>query len=733
MKRQLQRLLASRSLISTQLFAALGSAVALTVAASLVGWLSFNQVGNAQSRVNDGSVPELAAAFGVAQYGNALAAAAPRLTAAQNQDEFASVSESVTAAQGDFAQELAALEELRRDDAGFQRIRENADTLIANISAVESDKAELFELAEDNDRLRLVVLPELRRSLDNVLVEAIDDQLFYTVTGYRSRSQPADPPEQHFSQEEVDRYRYLSALQSDANIAAQLLASAFALSDAAAVEPLKEQFESAAERMQRNLAAVAAGAGSGAYLELQSVFRRLFELGTGPDSEFTRLERELRLVERQSGLLDRNRDLTVELLAEVNGLVAGAQASTQEATEASGQAIFTGRAILLGLSVFSIIGAALIAWLFVWRVLLRRLGQLSAWMRRMANGDLESYEEISGRDEVAEMAAALEVFRRHALEVQRLNLVEKLATELQDKNDELEVAMGDLHKAQDQIVTREKLAALGQLTAGVAHEIRNPLNFIKNFSESSEELLTEFQEVLDEDGVTMTDDQRGLLGDISQDLTGNLERIRSHSERANRIVQDMLAMGRSSSQVQSVPLNSLIEQHAGLAYHSARATNPDFNLTIHSDYDPAVGELEVIPHDLGRVFLNMVSNACYATNERRESGGDRGYVPSLWLGSKRLEDRVQVTIRDNGVGIPQEAVDKIFNPFFTTKPTDQGTGLGLALSSDIVRQHGGSISVDTAVNDFTEMTIELPLEPSEFLGAPEPETEPEPAEALADD
>ena len=730
MKRQLQRLLNSRSLISTQLFAALGSAVALTVAASLVGWLSFNQVGNAQSRVNDGSVPELAAAFGVAQYGNALAAAAPRLTAAQSREEFALVSESVTASQGDFDRELTALEELRRDDAGFERIEGDAETLIANINAIESDKAELFELAEDNARLRLVVLPELRRNLDNVLVQAIDDQLFYTVTGYRTRSAPPDATEQHFSQDEVDRYRYMSALQSDANIAAQLLASAFTLSDASSVEPLKEQFESAAERMQRNLAAVAAGTGGTAFLELQSVFRRLFDLGTGPQSQFTLIERELRLVERQSGLLDRNRDLTVELLAEVNGLVAEAQSSTQEATDASGQAIFTGRAILLGLSVLSIIGALLIAWLFVWRVLLRRLGQLSLWMRRMANGDLESYEEISGRDEVAEMAAALEVFRRHALEVQRLNLVEKLASELQGKNDELEVAMGDLHKAQDQIVTREKLAALGELTAGVAHEIRNPLNFIKNFSEASEELLTELQEVFDEDGVSMSDDQRGLVGDISQDLTGNLERIRSHSERANRIVQDMLAMGRGSGQVQAVQLNSLIEQHAGLAYHSARATNPDFNLTIHSDYDPEVGELEVIPHDLGRVFLNMVSNACYATNERKVSGGDRDYVPSLWIGSKRLEDRVQVTIRDNGVGIPEEAVEKIFNPFFTTKPTDQGTGLGLALSSDIVRQHGGSISVETAINDFTEMTVDLPLEPSQFLGEPEPA--PEEAEALAD-
>ena len=294
----------------------------------------------------------------------------------------------------------------------------------------------------------------------------------------------------------------------------------------------------------------------------------------------------------------------------------------------------------------------------------------------MAGGDLEASVEIEGRDEVAEMAAALEVFRRHALEVQRLNLVEKLADELKGKNEQLEVVLEDLRLAQDQIVMREKLAALGELTAGVAHEIRNPLNFVNNFSEVSEELVTELQGVLKEEGATLTDEQTGLVEDIFGDLRNNLTRIRSHGERANRIVHDMLLMGRDNGGLQSTNINNLVDEHARLAYHSARATDPNFQLDLRQDFDPQMGELEVIPQELGRVFLNMVSNTCYATDEKRrlvtEAVGDP-YMPTLLLTTHRGEDHAEISIRDNGNGIPPDVIEKIFNPFFTTKPTNQGT------------------------------------------------------------
>ena len=719
MKARFRSLLERRFLISTQLYVGMGGAVLLTIAACLVGWFSFNSVGEAQSRVNEGSVPELAAAFGVAQYSGILVAAAPRLTSATTAEEFERVAVSIDGAQAAFEEQLAILERGATGIARFERIRTQADSLFFNIEAVKGDRAELFALAQDRQDLESE-LAELRSRLDNIIVPAIDDQLFYTMTGYRSLEELPEERSRHFSEEEFAKYRYLAELQSDANTALDLLETASTLSEASLVETLRERFESAENRIQRNLSALQE---SPLRAEISPILARLFDIGGGEQSGFDLVERELRLAGRQRDLLELNRDIAINLVTEVDVLVSAAEASAAEATQASAAAILTGRTLLLLISVISIGGALLIAWLFVGRVLLYRLERLSVWMRRMAGGDLEARVDIGGRDEVAEMAAALEVFRLHAIEIQRLNLVEQLAEELQGKNTELEAVLGQLRHAQDQIVAQEKLAALGELTAGVAHEIRNPLNFVKNFSESSGELLAELQEILTEEAVQLSEEQRNLVDEIAQDLSGNLERIRMHGERADRIVHDMLQMGRGSGGRQPTDINNLLDEHSRLAYHSARATDNEFQLNLKQDFDPNMGEVEVIPQDLGRVFLNMVSNACYAADEKRRSIAEKGdselYEPTIFLTTRRSEDSVEVRIKDNGMGIPADIVDKIFNPFFTTKPPDQGTGLGLAMSSDIVRGHGGSIRVESEPGQFTEMIIELPLEPPAIELAPE--------------
>ena len=173
-------------------------------------------------------------------------------------------------------------------------------------------------------------------------------------------------------------------------------------------------------------------------------------------------------------------------------------------------------------------------------------------------------------------------------------------------------------------------------------------------------------------------------------------------------------MGRGAAGRERADINRLVDEHIGLAYHSARATDPNFNLTIEKDLDPELGTLEVVSQDVGRVFLNLVSNACYATNERRQNSADESYEPTLTVTTRKMDDGVEVRVRDNGNGIPRDVVDKIFNPFFTTKPTDQGTGLGLALSADIVREHGGMIRVDTEPGEYTEMIVELSAAPPDF-------------------
>ena len=710
MKERIDRLLHSRFRISTQLYFAIGGAVLLTMAASLVGWFSFDRVGNAQTQVNDNSIPEMAAAFEVAEYSNALVAAAPRLNSATTRKDLESVYDSIADAHDAIEAQLGSLEQSPTGDENLDRIRAHSQTLISNVEAIRSQKAELFSLVTRKESLS-TELADVRNQLDDTVVAAIDDQLFYINTGYRNLGEPPADLSDHFTEEEFRRYRHLSELQSDANIATELLANAFTLSEAASIEPLRERFEAVDGRIQSNLNALE---GSETYMQIAPVFARLSEMGIGDQSGFALLERELRLGESQRSLLAENQDEAVALVAEVDGLVVGARDSADQATTASTQAILTGRTLLLAISALSVGGAFLIAWLFVGRVLLRRIQMLSDWMRRMASGDLQARVEIGGNDEVADMAAALEVFRQHALEVQRLNLVEELAAVLQERNDELQSVLEELRLAQDKIITQQKLAEMGELTAGVAHEIRNPLNFVKNFSEVSEELIDELKEILDEIGDDLTDDQRDYIDEIAQDLTGNLERIRHHGARANRIVEDMLQLGRGGGEVRPVMINDLLNEHALLAFHSARALDPDFQLELRPEFDPDAGEWPVIPEDMGRVFLNMVSNACHATDDKRralvEKGESGSYMPTLWLRTKRSEDAMEIRIRDNGDGIPDDVIDKIFNPFFTTKPTDKGTGLGLALSNDIVREHGGTINPVSVPGEYTEMIVVLPVD-----------------------
>ena len=709
----IKRLLTLRFRISTQLYAAFGVAVGLTVAASLIGWFSFARVGDAQARVNEQSVPELEAAFSVAEYSSALVAAAPRLTTAATPEEVNRVWQEISEAETDFQERLATLEQTSPERA--QRIRSQADAIESNIETIRNNMDPTFALSSRSDAL-LSAMVALRTELEQVLIPAVDDELFFTLTGRRELNTLIAPYAVHFSEEQFGTYRHLSALQADTNIALQQLSSVFSIFDPTLVEAQEERFESSTASIDRNLAEL-----NNADLEtrLAPLYARLNELGLNQDGVFATLRTKLQLDEAQRGYLALSREQSTALLVEVDLLVSAAAASVGDATQTSSQAIATGGYLLLAISAVSIGSALIISWLFVGRVLLRRINMLSVHMRRMAEGDLEDTVQVEGRDELAEMAAALEVFRHNSLEALRLNLVEELNQELEGKNTELEVVLEDLQKAQTQIVMREKLAALGEVTAGVAHEIRNPLNFVKNFSEVSEELLVEMREAIEEGGDTP---DVSLISDISNDLTENLGRIRHHGDRANRIVQDMLMMGRDTGHWQAIDLNTLLVEHSMLAYHSARATDPDFQLTIEQNLDSDIGEVQAIPQDLSRTFLNIVSNACQATDEKRralaEVGiGFEGYAPTVSLSTRGDGENVEIRIRDNGPGIPPDVAEKIFNPFFTTKAANQGTGLGLAITSDIIRQHGGAIHVESEPDQYTEMVITLPKTPPDEVRA----------------
>ena len=273
---------------------------------------------------------------------------------------------------------------------------------------------------------------------------------------------------------------------------------------------------------------------------------------------------------------------------------------------------------------------------------------------------------------------------------------------IEETNAALTKSLEELKAAQAQLIQSEKMASLGELTAGIAHEIQNPLNFVNNFSDVSTELVDEMNEEIDNGNL---EDAR----QIAQDLKQNLEKINHHGKRAGDIVKGMLQHSRSSSGVKELTdINALADEYLRLAYHGLRAKDKIFNAAMKTDYDESIGLIKIIPQDLGRVVLNLITNAFYAVTERKKLAVE-GYEPIVTVSTKKYSDRVEVYVKDNGTGIPQKALDKIFQPFFTTKPTGQGTGLGLSLSYDIVKAHGGEIKVTTAENEGTEFIISIPV------------------------
>jgi two-component system, NtrC family, sensor kinase len=282
--------------------------------------------------------------------------------------------------------------------------------------------------------------------------------------------------------------------------------------------------------------------------------------------------------------------------------------------------------------------------------------------------------------------------------------------EISAARDAAERALGELKAAQANLIQAEKMASLGQLTAGIAHEIKNPLNFVNNFASLSNELLAELKDIAAPALKTLDDDPRAALDEVVGMLAGNLDKIVEHGRRADGIVKSMLAHSRGGSGDRlAVDLNALIEESLNLAYHGARAQDQDFNITLERDFDPAIKPIELVPQDITRVFLNLFGNGFYAANKRARAYTDGSFRPVLRVATRDAGDAVEIRVRDNGVGIPAEIRDKLFQPFFTTKPTGEGTGLGLSISYDIVtQQHGGAIAVDSQEGAFTEFTVRLP-------------------------
>ncbi len=313
---------------------------------------------------------------------------------------------------------------------------------------------------------------------------------------------------------------------------------------------------------------------------------------------------------------------------------------------------------------------------------------------------IRTYAMLAGI--VVFMVIAFLLYRNNRNRKKANELLQKQKEEIAEQKENVEQALVELKLTQQQLIQSEKMASLGELTAGIAHEIQNPLNFVNNFSEVSKELLDEMKTALQNGD---DDDAK----EIANDVIRNLDKINHHGKRADAIVKGMMQHSQlSTGQKEPTDINALADEYLRLSFHGIRAKDKSFNATIQTDFDNSIGKINIVPQDIGRVLLNLYNNAFYAVNEKKKTANEN-YQPLISVQTKNLNDKIEIRVEDNGNGIPQNIVDKVFQPFFTTKPTGQGTGLGLSLSYDIIKAHGGEIKVETKEGEGSIFIIQLPF------------------------
>jgi len=433
----------------------------------------------------------------------------------------------------------------------------------------------------------------------------------------------------------------------------------------------------------------------------------------GGDGVFAVRSRQLLLMEQKQALSASFDRASAVLEAASATLLEEARAESSSTFEQSLESFDQGRVLLAAISIVSVVATAMAAWLWVGNAVVRRLSILSERMRGMAAGDLETPVPEISRDEIGQLADALEHFRQQALEVQRLNLVERLYGELQEAN-------AELTRMQARLVAQEKLAALGELVSGVAHEISNPLNFVKNFSEGSLDLYEELSEMLDDYRDQLSDADASLLDELSGEITDSLGRIVSNGGRALAIVERMRGLSAEGGALALTNLNYALRQAAQQGCETFEPEFDDFHVDLEFDLGEDIGEQMLAERDFGEAVINLVSNACFAMQLKRSEQG-QAYQPRLNVSSRLAGETVEVGIRDNGPGIPDDNLGRIFNPFFSTREGALGAGLGLSIAADVARRMGGDLLVDTSFGEYAEFTMHLPV-----TSEAEPDDEPAP-------
>ena len=697
--------------IGTQIVLGLGGGVTLTVVSIVLALILMWVVSARQSEVAREHMPALQHASDVAQRSAEIVRATPGLLAATSTEDLDRVRGEVERTEEFLrgAVKQAAGTQGGTGPEGGERegIEPLVDTLLEIVHEIYRSVHSRMTYQE---RLREldVELADIGLRLQNEVEGELDDQHFFMRTGLRDLTDSPAPQSRRRTVEELDHYSGLLLFKAYQNEVTAQVAQAMTETDEQQLRATGARFETALNDVEEALADIRARPRA----RLQELVEELSDLSSGREGIFETRAAELAQLDTAEALVTRSNQVTGELEARVETLKAEAASLAQRAASRSSDLVRLGVWFMVTVTIVTIL-LGVVAWKIFGERLLVRIGRLSSATRQMSKGDLDVQVEIEGNDELTDMAGALEVFRQHAVEVQRLNLVEKLAAEVQAKNSELEDTLENLRRTQQQVVKQEKLASLGALTAGIAHEIRNPLNFVNNFAALSTELIEELKEELAEsgngDGEGDGEIDREYVDEILNDLNTNVVKVNEHGQRANSIVEGMLAHSRDDAgQVESVDINAMVLEYAKLAYHGMRGTDSSFNCDMVYRIDKDAGSVEAIGRDLSRVFLNVITNACHATQARGHKEEDASYMPTVAISTEGRERDIMITVRDNGTGIPDEIVSRIFDPFFTTKSGTQGTGLGLSISHEIIQEHGGRIEVETEPGEFTEFRITLP-------------------------
>lgn len=692
--------------IRRRLYSGIGGSVALTILASIIALAAFVEIEKRQREVNEEFIPALTISHRMAQQSATIAALAPKLLNFDNTGERDRTRAQIAKERDLLEQSATELQTRVLDDEQLLPVTDIVETLAKTLSELDQVATRRFAIER---KLGLLArqMQQTHREMGLRLAPLLDDAGFYVITGYRNLDDRLPALLQdRASPVQLMAFEALSRISVEVNLIQGLLSGVVYVPRAELLGPTRERFNAAAGRLRRSLEALESNPD---IARLTPIAGKLADFGAGQDSLFTLRRQVLTQQDAEQTLIRKSRQSAEILTLVVGELVQQTELNATAATNSIAEVLKLGQRLLFGLNGLSVLGAILIAWLFVDRRLMRRLMALAEKMRQMAAGDIEAPVQSSGNDEVTEMAEALEVFRAQSLEVRRLNLVEKLANDLSEKNDELQAALDQLKAMQERIVTQEKLASLGQLTAGVAHEIKNPLNFVMNFSGLSVDLLEELREELDRLKESVDAGSREDIDEIMGMLTLNLEKTKEHGQRADNIVRDMLDHSRESTgELELTDINRLLEEYVGLAFHGIRSQDMDFNADIEQNYSPDITPVPMVKQDLGRAFLNILTNAFQALQEHAHNNPGK-FDPKIQVSTSRQDDRIQIRIRDNGPGIPDEIVKNIFTPFFTTKPAGSGTGLGLSITHDIiVQQHGGMLDVKSEAGVYTEFVLELP-------------------------